>query len=226
MAVAGHAVTSALEAEHLRYFTETWANDAPIESLRFVALDTETTGLDPRTDRLITIGALAVRGGQILLEDAFEAMLRVSHNTSAVTVHGVTRDEARDGMGEPEAIAALLQYLRDGVVVGQHIGHDIAMLGSACERHYGFRIRNRSLDTMDLALHLERDGVLLSPETQDFSLDALCARFGVVPHDRHTAPGDAFLTAQVFQRLFRLAARSGRDRLHLLCEPFVDPGNA
>jgi CBS domain-containing protein len=56
---------------------------------------------------------------------------------------------------------------------------------------------------------------------RSFSLDALCGLFGVVPHDRHTAAGDAFLTAQVFQRLLRLAARCGRTTLDRLVEPWV-----
>jgi hypothetical protein len=46
--------------------------------------------------------------------------------------------------------------------------------------------------------------------------------FDVVPHDRHTASGDAFLTAQVFLRLLRLAARHGRTTLSRIGEPFVE----
>ena len=46
--------------------------------------------------------------------------------------------------------------------------------------------------------------------------------FDVIPHDRHTAGGDAFLTAQVFLRLLRLAARHGRTTLSRLTEPFVE----
>jgi len=88
---------------------------------------------------------------------------------------------------------------------------------------------NRSLDTMDLALLLERDGAFAGrPPIRRFTLDALCERFGVVPHDRHTATGDAFITGQVFQRLLRLAARNGRATLGPLSEPFVPaaPGSA
>ena len=44
--------------------------------------------------------------------------------------------------------------------------------------------------------------------------------FGVIPHDRHTATGDAFITAQVFLRLVRLAARTGRGTLAGVCEEF------
>ena len=50
-------------------FAATWSDDTPIERVRFVVLDSETTGLNPRTDRIITIGAVAVSGGEILLED-------------------------------------------------------------------------------------------------------------------------------------------------------------
>ena len=83
---------------------------------------------------------------------------------------------------------------------------------------------NRSLDTMDLTLHLEKDGAFAGrPAIRRYTLDALCDLFGVVPHDRHTASGDAFITAQVFLRLIRLAARHGRNTLGRLSEPFLEP---
>ena len=207
--------------EYLGRFAQDGDDDPPIADIRFVALDSETTGLDPRKDRLVTIGAVGVRGGEIRLDDTFEALLKVAHNTSAVTVHGVTRDEGRDGLDEPVALEGLLAYLGDAVIVGHHVLHDVETLDAGYERHFGLRLRNAVVDTMDLALHLERDGAFPGKESfSSFSLDALCAAFGVVPHDRHTAAGDAFLTARVFQRLYRLALRGGRDRLRRVAEPF------
>jgi DNA polymerase III subunit epsilon len=200
---------------------DTWRDDEAIERVRFVVLDSETTGLNPNVDRIITIGALAVVGGDILLEDAFSALVKMSRNTEAVTVHGVTRDESLGGVEEPEALERFLDYLKDGVIVGHHIGHDIATLDAAYTRHWGVRLSNRSLDTMDLTLHLERDGAFAGrPAIRHFTLDALCEMFGVVPHDRHTASGDAFLTAQVFLRLVRLASKHGRGTLARMCEPY------
>jgi DNA polymerase-3 subunit epsilon len=203
-------------------FRATWNDQAAIDSVRFVALDSETTGLNPRTDRIITIGAVAIQAGEIRLDDSFEALLKLSRNSAAVTVHGITRDESRGGMDEPDALERFLDYLKDGVIVGHHIGHDIATFNVAYERHWGFQMSNRSLDTMDLTLHLEKAGAFTGrPQIRNFTLDALCAMFGVVPHDRHTAAGDAFLTAQVFLRLRSLAARYGREQLGPICEPFV-----
>ena len=207
-----------------RLFDDPLPDDARWEDVRFVALDSETTGLDPRRDRLITIGAVAVVGGDILLCDAFEVMMPVSHNTASVTVHGITVDEAREGVPEPEALEMFLGYLGAGVIVGHHILHDVTALNVACDRHFGLELQNRFLDTMDLTLHLERDGALPEDTRIDgFSLDQLCQLFGVVPHDRHTAAGDAFITAQVFQRLLRLARKAGRDTLGTLAEPFPVP---
>ena len=217
-------MTAALVLERYNAsFITTWTDQTPIDQVRFVVLDSETTGLDPRTDRIITIGAVAVCAGEILLEDSFDVLLEVVENTSAVTVHGITRDEARGGLDEADALERFLDYVRDGVIVGHHIGHDIGVLDAACERHWGVRTLNPSLDTMDLTLHLERDGAFAGrPPIRSFTLDALCEMFGVIPHDRHTASGDAFITAQVFLRLLTLAARHGRTTLAQLGERFVE----
>jgi DNA polymerase III subunit epsilon len=197
----------------------TWTDQTPVEEVRFIVLDSETTGLDPRKDRLITIGAIAVINNDVVLEDAFEALLKVEYNSSAVTVHGVTREESLAGLDEPEALAQFQAYLRDGVIVGHHINHDVETFNAGYERHGGSRMPNRSLDTMALALRLEADGAFADQAPfRSFSLDELCDRFGVIPHDRHTAPGDAFMTALVFQRLLRLAAHVGRSTLGQLCE--------
>ena len=206
-------------------FKATWHDETPIGDVRFVVLDSETTGLDPSTDRIITIGAVGVLAGEILLGDGYEALIRVSENTPAVAVHGVTRDESRRGVDEPEALESFLGYLRDAVIVGHHIGHDVRTFDAALHRHWGLHLLNRSLDTMDLTLLLERDGAFAGrPPIRGYTLDALCEMFGVVPHSRHTATGDAFITAQVFLRLLRLATKFNRAELAGLCEPFTDFG--
>jgi len=96
-------------------FEATWTDETPIDQVRFVVLDSETTGLNPRTDRIITVGAVGVRGHEVLLEDSFDALLTVADNTEAVMVHGITRDETRGGVGEEDALAHhAAQFAGDG----------------------------------------------------------------------------------------------------------------
>jgi DNA polymerase-3 subunit epsilon len=216
------AETPAFVRDYLARFDDTWADDTPQELVRFVVLDSETTGLDPKKDSIITIGAVAVENNQVLLDDAFEAMLKIAFNTASVTVHGITRDQAREGMEEPEALEQFLDYLKDGVIVGHHIMHDVQTFNTAYQRHWGFELKNRSLDTMDLTLHIERDGAFSGQEKiRGFSLDNLCTLFGIKAYDRHTAAGDAFVTAMIFLRLLAIGKRFNRATLGALAEPFV-----
>ena len=208
-------------ASYQALFERTWTPETPMEQVRFVVLDSETTGLDTRRDKIITIGAVAVIDGEILLEDAFEAMCKLDYNRASVTVHGITRDETRDALDEKEALSQFLDYLKDGVIVGHHIGHDIQALNVAYDRHAGFELKNLSLDTMDLALHCHDAGAFAGREmARSFDLDGLCDMFGIPAHDRHTAGGDAFITAQVFLRLLRAARRAGLTTLPQLTRPY------
>ncbi len=182
---------------------------APIDAVRFVVLDCELTGLDPLTARLVSVGAVGVRAGEIVLNDSFDQLVRIAFNTSAVTVHGVTREQSQTGRRVEDVFVDLLEYLGPAVIVGHHIGFDMTALNSVGEKFFSIRLPNRSMDTMRLAIALERAGALEAQEMSGFSLDGLLRRFSIEPHDRHTAAGDAFLTAQVFQRLAARARRLG-----------------
>ena len=206
-------------------FASTWNDDSPWGQVRFVVLDSETTGFSPVLDRILTIGAVVVQDGEIRLDDSFDALLRVTGDVGPVDVHGVTPDRSRRGYDEREALENFLGYLRDGVIVGHHIGHDVSMLDAGLERAGSdVRLLNRTLDTADLTLFLNQDGAFPGVKLPGhLSLDTLADLFGVIPHDRHTASGDAFITALVFLRLLKLAARQGRTSLGSICQEFVLP---
>lgn len=206
-------------------FAATWTDDSPVDRVRFVVLDCETTGFSPVLDRILTIGAVAIHGGEIWLDDSFNAMVRVTGDVGPVAVHGVTPDQSLRGDDQGETLQRFLAYLRDGVIVGHHIGHDVSMLDAGLEGlGSDVRLLNRTLDTADITLHLAQDGAFadraLPPH---LSLDTLADLFGVIPHDRHTASGDAFITALVFLRLLKLASRYGRTSLASICQEFVLP---
>lgn len=211
-------LAQALEA-YRAAFEPTWSGDLALEQVRFCVLDCETTGLDPRQHRIVSIGAVAVTQGQIELGDALEIILKVRFNTAATLVHGITRSETRDALEEPDALAQLLAYLGDGVIVGHHINHDLRMIDSALARSSDARLANRHLDSGQLMQRLLQLGAF-GPEAMlpDPSLDALCRFFGILPHDRHTAPGDAFLTAEIFIRQLRAARRCGLSTLASLLD--------
>ena len=196
-----------------RRFLETFQSaapeSAPLDEARFVVLDCELTGLDPKTAKIVSIGAVSVVANEIVLSDSFDQLVRIYFNTSAVTVHGVTREESQSGRRVEDVVEDLLVYLGPAVIIGHHIAFDLAALNMVTQQFFDIRLPNQSMDTMRLAIALERAGALEPQQNSDFSLDALLRRFSIEPHDRHTAAGDAFLTAQVFQRLLSKAQRHG-----------------
>jgi DNA polymerase-3 subunit epsilon len=222
----GDRLAHALEA-YSGAFEPTWAGDLAPERVRFCVLDCETTGLDPKQHRIVSIGAVAVTQGQIELGDTLEIMLQVRFNTAATLVHGITRSETRDALEEPDALALLLSYLGDGVIVGHHINHDLHMIDAALARCSDARLRNRHLDSGRLMQQLLQCGAF-GPEAvlSDPSLDALCRFFGILPHDRHTAPGDAFLTAEILIRQLRAARRCGLGTLAAILQAGTESSEA
>jgi DNA polymerase-3 subunit epsilon len=185
------------------------SKEANWENFRFACLDTESTGTNPQRDRLVSMAGVGICNGEIRLWDQISLVLPVDFNTSAVTVHGITREAAAaGGIEEPEALARFLDWLADGIIVGHHIQHDIILLNIAARKHYSLDLQNLAIDTMEAFLAVRQAGGFSSTEAPEgYSLDALCRFFHVVPHDRHTAEGDAFLTAQILLRILKEAGK-------------------
>ena len=192
-----------LEINQFQYSLE-----ANWENFRFVVVDSESTGFSAERDRLVSVAGIGVRNGDICLWDEFSLVLPVEYNTSSVTVHGITREAAASGTVEPEALSLFMDWLADGIIVGHHIQHDLTMFNIACQKHFGCTLRNVALDTMEAYLMVkEAGGFAGKPSPEGYSLDALCSHFSIVPHERHTALGDAFLTAQVLLRILKEAGK-------------------
>lgn len=177
---------------------------APWKPLRLVVFDTETTGLDPRKDRMLSIGAVSIVQGSIQVGDSLELMVNNSsrQDRKAIEVHGIVPSETREGQPEAAAVEAFLDYLGSDVLVGHHVGFDIAMIERAAQRMApGFRLYNPRIDTAQLLRRMEGGSPVHQPGSmQGYNLDALCERYHIAKNDRHTAWGDAFLTAQLLLR--------------------------
>jgi len=171
-----------------------------LQEQRFVVFDTETTGFDLKKDRVLSIGAVAINGNKIHLKDSFECFLQQSvFNSGTVEIHGIRKNGSQNKLEEKEAIAAFLKYISNAVLVGHHVGFDIAMINAALSRLKYPKLKNKALDTGVLIAKLpnaDRQGV---PPT----LDDLATRFKVPLNDRHTAQGDAYITALVFVKMLR-----------------------
>lgn len=177
---------------------------------RFVVFDCETTGVDPEKDYLVSIGAIVVENREICLEETFETLVQVPYNSPSVVLHGITREETLAGLEEAEAVRQFLVFAGDAPLVGHHVGFDLQVIQRIAGKRLKRSVLNPAMDLMELTMELGKKGAFgQAEEFSRFDLDGLCERFRIEPHDRHTAVGDAFLTAQIFLKLLKAGQRTG-----------------
>lgn len=193
----------------------------PWREMRFVVFDTETTGLDLTRDQILSIGALAVHGEAIVLGDSLELVVHSEalQDPETIAVHGITPEEAKGGIPERDAMQRFLDFLGDGIIVAHHAAFDIGMIENAVQRHVGegFYLPNRFIDTAHLARYIEHPRHTADYiDHSRYSLDALCQRYAITMYDRHTAWGDALITAKLLLKLMRHIRENNQPRLEML----------
>lgn len=174
-----------------------------IEETRFVVLDTETTGFDYENDRILCIGALALQNGTIAIQNSFEVYLQQDHyDKSTAQIHGILRDFVLKRPTELEALEQFLAFLGDSIIIAHHTIFDVTMINKALERNNLPQLTNKTLDTA----YLYKKTLIKSHlfERKDhYTLDDLADKFDISKKDRHTALGDAYITAIAFLKIVK-----------------------
>lgn len=171
----------------------------------FVAIDLETTGMDARTDRIISLAA--VRWGPHGEETSFVSLVDPGRPIPAAStaIHGLNDAAVRGAPRLEDVLAGFRATIGDRVPVAHMGAFDLAFLQGPLARARLPRLE-RMLDTAVLTARL-------LPPLPELSLDAVCARLGVPISGRHTALGDARMAAGVLVRLLPELERRGASRL-------------
>ncbi|MGE5338194.1 MAG: exonuclease domain-containing protein [Gemmatimonadota bacterium] len=178
--------------------------------LSYTVFDTETTGLEPSAgDEIIQIGAVRVVNGKLLRSESFEQLVDPQRTIPAATVpiHGI---EPAMVVGQPTidaVLPAFHAYAQDTVLVAHNAAFDMRFLQMK-EGVAGVRFDQPVLDTLLLS-------ALVQPSQESHALEAIAERFRITVIGRHTALGDAIVTAEVFLKLVPLLADRG---IHTLGE--------
>ena len=179
---------------YLTYFEENQSKEK-----RYVVFDCETTGLDHKSDRILSIGAVAIQHNEIIVNDYLEVFLHQEvFKAETVLIHGILREGKEEKIVEAEAVIRFLEFVKDATLVGHHVDFDIEMINQSLARLDLGKLKNQSMDTDIMYQKLK-----YLPYEQHTSLDELCTIYKIKKSDRHTASGDAFITALLFLKLKR-----------------------
>lgn len=175
-----------------------------LSQLSYTVFDTETTGLQPAAgDEIISLGALHIVNGRLLAHENLDQLIQPGRKLSAesIAIHGIS-----DAMliGQPAIEKVLPQFHRfaaDTILVAHNAAFDMRFL-QMLETRTGIHFTQPVLDTLLLSQ-------VIHPHQEQHSLETIALRLGVDIVGRHTALGDAIVTAEVLLRMIPLLAEKG-----------------
>lgn len=175
-------------------------NKLNLQETRFISFDTETTGFDTLNDRILSIGAVSILNKTVAVSDTFETYIKQSvFKKDTVKIHGLLKKGKLHQIEELAALKLFLAYIKNDILVAHHIGFDYKMINEALLRNGLGKLKNRKLDTG--TLYKKSKHIIYRDNLKNYSLDDLCEELKIQKIDRHTAIGDALITAIAFQKI-------------------------
>lgn len=161
-----------------------------------IILDMEMTGLNPRTEKIIEIGAGKIRYGELV--ETFSCFVNPGRklNRQTTEITGITDEMLADSREFAEIMPAFLDFIGEDVLVGHNIIFDYSFLKKAVLNHMpkGTKFERKGIDTLKIARYF-------LPGSQKKTLIDLCGYYGIV-YKPHRALNDALATWQLYEKLW------------------------
>ena len=178
--------------------------DMPLAEVAYTVFDTETTGLQPSAgDEIIQIGATRIVAGKLRRQECFEQLVDPQRSvpSAGVAIHGIQPEQLRGQPSIATVLPAFHAFAHDSVLVAHNAAFDMRFL-QLKEEATGLAFDQPVLDTLLLS-------AVLHPQQESHRLEAIAERLGVPVLGRHTALGDAMVTAEVFVKMLPLLQAQG-----------------
>ncbi len=176
----------------------------PLRKLTYVAFDTETTGLNPSEgDEIIQLGAVRIVNNRLLHNECIDQLVNPQRPVppSSVKIHGIDPELLPSQPVITQVLPGFHAFATDSVMVAHNAAFDMRFL-QLKEKATGLHFDNPVLDTLLLSS-------VVHPNQEGHSLDAIAERFNITIVGRHTALGDALVTAEILLKLIPLLEAQG-----------------
>jgi DNA polymerase III subunit epsilon len=178
--------------------------DRLLSDLTYTVFDTETTGLNPsQGDEIIQIGATRIVNGKLLRQESFEQLVdpRRPMSMESIQIHGIQPEMLVNQPTIEKVLPAFHAFAADTVLVAHNGAFDMRFLEMK-QKLTGLVFDQPVLDTLLLS-------AVLHPNQDSHQLEAIAERLNLTIVGRHTALGDAIVTAEVFIKMIPLLAEQG-----------------
>ncbi len=183
----------------------------PIDKVNILAVDFETTGLDAKQDKLLSVGFVALKQQQISLNSSYHQIIKTKEQLqeSNVIIHHITDSQKEQGKALATVVETLLQALAGKVMLVHFARIEKQFLTQACLELYGMAPVFPMIDTLALAKRrLDKRDVAYDPS--ELRLTNLRQNFKLPDHHAHNALNDAIATAELFMAQMSKANKDGK----------------
>ncbi len=178
-------------------------DEAPLDEV--VVFDTETTGLNPKKDEILSIGAVKIKGNKILTSQKFEMFLRPTKDIKeeSIKIHQIRNIDLQNGCEPQEAIEAFLHFIGSCPLVGYYIEFDVAMINQYTKRLLGIKLPNPQIEIS--GIYHDKKIKFIPDATIDLRFDVIMKDLGLETFGKHDALNDAIMTAMIYLKLQNVA---------------------
>ncbi|MGE0201461.1 MAG: PolC-type DNA polymerase III [Candidatus Melainabacteria bacterium] len=177
-----------LQHNHAELPAHTLADDV------LIILDTETTGLDHKSEKLIEVAAVRLEKGEIT--ETFTSLINPKKDIrhSSYLVHGIPQEVVDQAPPVEEVLPAFLEFVGDCTYVAHNALFDYSFINEACKSTLGHRFANPRIDTFEMYRSV-------FPDETSHGLSSMLAKFGFESDVKHRALDDAMCLARCYPRL-------------------------
>lgn len=167
----------------------------------YVCLDCETTGLNPRKDEILSIGAVIIKENKVLMSKTLNIFVKPSMNVTeeSIKIHQIRPVDLENAVTPKEAIYELLEFMGSRPVVGYYIQFDMAMINKYTKKLLGIKLPNKTIEVSSMYYKTRPK----NSEYQfiDLKFDTIMKTLNIPELGKHDALNDAIMTSMIFLKL-------------------------
>ena len=171
----------------------------------YISLDCETTGLNPKKDEILSIGAVLIKDNKILMRKTFNSFVKPSKNINpeSIKIHLLREIDLQNAIEPDVAIYKLLDFIGSRPIVGYYIDFDIEMISKYTKKLIGIKLPNQRIEVSSIYYDIKKTkdnyGFI------DLKFDTIMTFLDIPVLGKHDALNDAIMTSMIFLKLKNLA---------------------
>lgn len=167
----------------------------------YVCFDCETTGLNPKKDEIISIGAIIIKNNQILHSKKFERFVKTEQCLSAesIKIHHIRECDIENALDIEEVIYEFLDFVGNRPLVGYYLEFDCAMVNKYIKQKIGIKLPNKQYEVSEM--YFDKVIKKYPGANIDLRFDVIMDRLKLPRLGKHDAINDVIMTAMIFLKL-------------------------